>query len=507
MDFKKWLYPPLAVCCLAALIQRLFAKDALPDPHSEQTSFDAIESYLEGQMRRLKIPGCALAIVDGDRIVHQRGYGLARPGGEAPTPQTPFVLGSTTKSITALAIMQLVEADKVELDAPVRRYLPWFRVADSDASVQMTVRHLLNQTSGLPGIPGMVNLSNLDCDPDAAERQARALSTLKLSNPVGAKFEYSNLNYNLLGLIIEAACGETYQDYIQRHIFAPLEMSRSYSLLAEAKANGLAVGHRYWFAQPIPEYDLPLPRGSMASGQLISCAEDMAQYLIAHLNGGGYKGKQLLSSAGMDELHRGVAEQRLMGKLIASYGMGWFATTVDQVEVVSHGGNVPDFSSYIAILPEQKKGVVLLLNSDHYGLPVILPEVGDGLAALLAGLQPPPIQLGFIPWLMRALPLIPLLQIVGVFNTLSMIRRWNQAGSPRPRGKRLWLQHILLPLIPNMSLAALRAALHSNGLIRYLRLYNPDFAWIIDICGRFANIWAYQRTWLILKTLRKNPQE
>ncbi len=86
--------------------------------------------------------------------MHLRGFGRARPGGEAPTPQTPFFIGSLTKSFTALAVMQLVEAGKVELDAPVQRYLPWFRVADPQASAQMTVRHLLNQTSGLPVLPG-----------------------------------------------------------------------------------------------------------------------------------------------------------------------------------------------------------------------------------------------------------------------------------------------------------------------------------------------------------------
>ena len=186
------------------------------EPAPDSGSYDAIDAYIEGQMRRLKIPGVALAIVEGDRIVYRRGFGHARPGGEAPTPQTPFVLGSTTKSFTALAVMQLVEAGKIELDAPVQRYLPWFRVADPQASAQMTVRHLLNQTSGLPMLAGMSLLADLDDSPGAAERQARALSTLKLTRPVGAAFEYSNLNYNLLGLIVEAASGESYADYIQR---------------------------------------------------------------------------------------------------------------------------------------------------------------------------------------------------------------------------------------------------------------------------------------------------
>src|SRR5512140_3007889 len=105
-------------------------------------SYKVIDDYIEQQMRRLNIPGVSLAIVEGDQIVHLRGFGRARPSGEAPTPQTPFFIGSLTKSFTALAVMQLVEAGKIDLDAPVQHYLPWFRVADPEASGQITVRHL-----------------------------------------------------------------------------------------------------------------------------------------------------------------------------------------------------------------------------------------------------------------------------------------------------------------------------------------------------------------------------
>jgi CubicO group peptidase (beta-lactamase class C family) len=150
----------------------------------DDASFEEIDAYIERQMDRLNIPGVSLAIVEGDQIVHLRGFGRARPGGEAPTPQTPFFIGSTTKSFTALAVVQLVEAGKVELDAPVQRYLPWFRVADPQASAQMTVRHLLNQNSGLPLGSGWQLLADFDDRPDVTERQARALATCKLARSV-----------------------------------------------------------------------------------------------------------------------------------------------------------------------------------------------------------------------------------------------------------------------------------------------------------------------------------
>jgi CubicO group peptidase (beta-lactamase class C family) len=464
---------------------------------------DEIGRYIEGQMRRLNIPGAALAIIEGDRIVHTRGFGRARPGGDAPTAHTLFFIGSLTKSITALAVMQLVEAGKVELDAPVQRYLPWFRVADPQASTQMTVRHLLNQTSGLPMIAGNVALADMDDRPDATERQVRALATLKIARPVGSKWEYSNLNYNVLGLIVEVASGEPYADHVRDHILVPLEMSRSYTSKAAAKQNGLARGHRHWFSLPVPAPDLPVPRGSLPSGQLISCAEDMAHYLIAHLNGGRYGDVQILSAQGIDELHRGVAEFAYGSLGSGRYGMGWFKVDLDGTTTYSHGGNVPDFSAFMALVPEQKKGLVMLFNADPYGLPMITEEVGMGMAALLAGQQPAPIQLDFVQWIMRLLPLIPLAQVVGVVATLQRLSQWRRDPASCPRGGRLWGRHLLLPLIPNLTLAAILAYLRSSGLIRFMDLFMPDLARTARMSGGFAGVWALLRTGLILRILRE----
>ena len=251
---------------------------------ANSVSFDAIDAYVEEQMRHLHIPGVSLAIVEGDRLVHLHGFGKAQPGGRPPTPQTPFLIGSLTKSITALAVMQAVEAGKIELDAPVQRYLPWFRVMDPQASAQMTVRHLLVQTSGLPASAGESILAHIDNSPGAAERQARALSSLVPAHPVGDTFEYSNSNYQLLGLIIEAVTGKAYADYVQNSILTPLRMNHSHYPDPTGAKNGLAMGHQYWFGRPVEAPDIPLPYGAMAAGLLISTAEDLAHYLIAHLN-------------------------------------------------------------------------------------------------------------------------------------------------------------------------------------------------------------------------------
>jgi CubicO group peptidase (beta-lactamase class C family) len=399
--------------------------------------------------------------------------------------------------------MQLVEAGKLELDAPVQRYLPWFRVADPEASAKMTVRHLLNQTSGLPFLSSQLALAELDDRLDATERQVRALSILKIKHSVGEKCQYCNVNYNILGLIIEAASGESYAGYIQKHIFDPLEMHHSYTQKAAALNDGLAVGYRHWFSLPFPDPHVPLPTGSLPAGLLISCAEDIARYLIAQLNEGRYGNVQILSPAGIDGMHRGVSViARWQGSVI-KYGMGWVDSDIGSTKTYNHGGNLPEYSAYMGLVPGQLKAFIVLFNADPYGLPFITDEVGTGLTALLAGQAPPPIRLDFIQWVFRLLPVIPLIQAAGVFITLGYLSRWRRIPSSRPSRGRVWRQHILLSLIPNLTLAGILAYLHTSGLIRFIDLYMPDLGWITRISGSFAAIWVFLRTGLNMQTWRK----
>lgn len=472
-------------------------------PNAGPPAYAGLDAYIETQMRRFSIPGAVLAVVEGDQIVHQRGFGRARPGGETPSPETPFFIGSLTKSFTALAIMQLVEAGKVELDAPVQRYLPWFQLADPQAAAQITVRHVLTQTSGLLMLPGFSDLGELENYPDATERQVRALATLELTRPVGAKFEYSNSNYNILGLVVEAASGETYAAYIQKQIFAPLKMKHSFTSKAAAQQNGLAVGHRYWFGIAVPIPDLQIPGGSLPSGQLISCSADMAHYLIAHLNGGRYHGRQILSDPGIEELHRPAAEIIEMGQDHGHYAMGWISQGSGTTRIVWHSGIVPDFGAFMALLPEQKKGLVLLFNANHAMLKMAFDEFGMSAAQRLAGLPASPTPWASAIWLERGLALIPILQILDVAITLKNLRRWQRSPQNQPGPARLWRQHLLLPLLPNL-LAALTLIPMRGKLRGFTQLFMPDVAWIARVWAGFGLGWSLLRTGWILRTLNKH---
>jgi CubicO group peptidase (beta-lactamase class C family) len=492
-----------AVATITGVVVSPAAAEPVAEPNPGRGAYDDLDAYLQDRTRRLNIPGAAVAVVEGEQVAHVRGFGTARSGGQAPTATTPFGIGSLTKSFTALAVMQLVEAGRIELDAPVTTYLPWFRLADQQASARITVRQLLNQTSGLPQTPGMVLLADFDDRPDATERQVRALATLTLDRAPGSSFEYSNLNYNILGLIIEAASGETYPAYLQRHVFDPLDMRHTSTSPAAARRDGLAAGHRLWFGVPVAVTNPRTPAGSLPSGQIISCAEDMAHYLTAHLHGGRYRDRQILSPAGMAELHRPAAEAMAMGISLGHYAMGWFVERQGGTTMLTHDGIMPDYFAYAAVLPERDAAMVLLANANNVMMEkTTFLEMGTGTAVQIAGEAPPKPAYDWVPWALRGLLLIPLLQVVGVALTLRRLRSWRR-GSIRRGHLGPWLVHLALPLIANLALAALPASILAAGLWSFLRLYQPDVAWLALGCGTFAAAWAGPRSWLIARTLRR----
>jgi len=506
MRINKIIFYSLAVLVgliLAIELPTSFAQGkAVPENTVDNVSYEEIDAYIEQKLKALNIPGASLAIVEGDEIVHTKGFGVTGPGGEAPSPQTPYFIGSLTKSFTALAIMHLAENGKVELDAPVQRYLPWFTLADPQAAAQITVRHMLNQTSGLSSIPGMIALGNFDDTPGATEQQARSLATFKPARPVGSAFEYSNMNFNLLGLVVEAASGETYAGYIQNHIYAPLDMQHSYTSKAAAQQDGLAVGYRMWFGYPVAAPNLPVPVGSLPSGQLIASTEDIAHYLIAQLNGGKYAGVQVLSPQGVAQMHQPATEVIAFGKKEGDYGMGWFIIEPHQKQIVFHDGEVPEYFSYMALLPEQNRAMVLLVNANEQAFNYALWALAETTALRLAGVPPQSDSWGLLPWALRSSLLLPLLQIVVIVATLRKVKRWRLGAIPRPGAVRMWLLHILLPAILNLALAATAGAILESGMLKFIMLFMGDIASVLLISGGIALVWLIVRTPLILRSLR-----
>jgi CubicO group peptidase (beta-lactamase class C family) len=344
-----------ALCSLVLLVSLLLLAGMSPLHRSAQASrnerdWHAIDEYITAKMQAPRIPGVALAIVKGDQIVYLKGYGQADSSGRPVTPQTPFLIGSISKSFTALAVIQLVEEGLVDLDAPVQQYIPWFRVADQKASAHITVRQLLNQTSGLPQI--LETQLWTEQDDGALERAVRLLSTATLSRPVGT-FGYSNANYDTLGLIVQTVSGQSYEDYVKQHSFAPLDMQKSFVSQEEARQHGMASGYRWWFGIPIP-VTLPYNRAELPSGYVISSAEDMAHFLIAQMNGGRYRDTSVLSPDGITLMHTEPVK--------GTYGMGWESVQINGRTLMNHDGGTASFQASVFFDPKARVGVFVAAN-------------------------------------------------------------------------------------------------------------------------------------------------
>jgi CubicO group peptidase (beta-lactamase class C family) len=253
-----------------------------------------VDAYIQETMKRLPIPGLAVGIVRDDQILYLQGYGTANVDGDPITPQTPFMLASVTKTFTALAVQQLAQAGKIDLDASVQTYISEFRLADEHGGATVTVRHLLEHTSGISTVEGtQPYLQSSKAKFDEALKQ---LARYRPEHEPGKHYEYSNWNYALLGEVISRASGQPYVGYMQKNVLDPLEMSHA-SYADHHTLPGVATGNLIVFGIPVP-YDEKVASAMISAGYLSASAEEMTHYLIAFLNQGEYHGKSLLTSQG-----------------------------------------------------------------------------------------------------------------------------------------------------------------------------------------------------------------
>lgn len=338
-------------------------------PSIDRDKLADAEYYLTNACRNFSLPGLAVAIVQGSEVIYSSGFGAAAPG-RPVTPQTPFILGSLSKSFTALAVMQLVEQGKVKLDASVQTYIPWFYVTGHNGSVsgdnlsaQVTVRHLLCHISGLPRYEGRDLLSGKGGK--MLEQVVRGLRFVKLikpigiTEPVGGEFQYSNLNYAVLGLLVEVVSGQSYGSYIEEHISRPLHMHTSFTSEPVAVQHGLSQGHRWWFGFPVP-FHAPYLEEAIPAAFVISSAQDMAKYLIACLE----QTDTLLSREGFRELF-GIQGIMHKSKDNFNYAFGWRVGMYEGEEMLRHGGEVSNFRADMVLLPGRNLGVVVFANANN----------------------------------------------------------------------------------------------------------------------------------------------
>ncbi|HEU5098656.1 MAG TPA: serine hydrolase domain-containing protein [Roseiflexaceae bacterium] len=437
----------------------------------------AIDRFLAAQLAAQRVPGLALAIVHYEDVVYLNGYGAAGDG-QPVTPQTQFFIASLSKSITALAVMQLAEAGAIDLDAPVRRYLPEFTLADPDHAALITIRQLLHQVGGLAdaGFPE----SLLPQPASLSERVAGLQHAQPVAAP-GVEFHYFNPNYQLLARVVEVISGQPFSSYLQTHIFAPLQMKDTFNAGTTAegmrRAERLAQGHLVVFGQPIAVRELD---GFLSGeGGVISTAADMAHFLAAQLSDGRFRGTPLASPAAIAAMHTPPRQ------LDSHYAMGWFVQSEGGTRTIEHNGVLSTFYSEAVLLPESGYGFVLLANANGANSAFVgYGEIKRGLIGLLTGAAPTsgPVSVGGIGLLMG---IVTLLGGGLALRSLLRVPVWARQA----RDQRWWrlLLGIVWLLVPGAALLALPALLvplagRSFGHAILARSMPDLFIWLA-LCG------------------------
>ncbi|MFO7678665.1 MAG: serine hydrolase domain-containing protein [Chloroflexota bacterium] len=450
-----------------------------------------IDSFVDERMDSLNIPGAALAIVREGEIVHLAGYGVANEAGDPVTPQTPFLLASLSKPVTAVAVMQLVEAGQIELDAPIQQYLPWLL-----PDTPITVRHLLHQTSGLDETQGYRR--NLEPDaPDALAASIRGLADTELNNLPGTTFEYSNSNYDVLGLLIETVTGQPYPDYIQAQIFTPLAMNNSFTALSEARAAGMSSAFYPFFGRQTNFDDrMPYTRAVQPSAGLIGSAEDMAHFALAQLQDGRYQSTQLLSPASMVALH--TPDPAISPGV--QYAMGWVVYDFDDAALpgeavpvgLSHAGDWLGYGHLMQLIPEYDLGLVLLTSGPDPHTASAISFMAFDLALLALGLEPQnyPANEDLLTRNLR--PLMTALVLLLLVNGLVAVQRLRSGTFSRRDGMLfVGLAAIDLALVGYFLFVRLPTA---NATIPLALRFQPDLGILLVVILMLTIVWGSTRS-------------
>lgn len=458
------------------------------------------EDYLRSYMTDTKAPGLAWAVIRGDEVIRQGAWGVDG-NGQAMTARTPFLLGSTSKSFTGLAVAQLAEAGRIGLDTTAATYLPWLRLGDADTARTVTVRQLLNHTSGLPPVWNSDLTDRYDNRPGGLARSVRDLAGLRPTVPAGTH-QYSDANYMILGALVEQVTGDTFGAYLRRHVLDPLGMTRSAATADEAAAIGIPAGHRYHLGRA-QRFAAPFDTAGVPYGFLAASVEDLSHYAIAQLNGGRYGDARILSAESTTRMQAGTADTGH-----GTYGLGWRNSTLDGIgaRVVWHAGATPDYFTHIVLIPESNLAVVLMTNVYGLHMDPVLSGGAFNLARILHGGTPAAASADPIhTWALIGLPAIAATLLA------ALIRSWFRLSGARPRRSRG--RTIAVTAAWTGGCAALAAAglwvvpaLFGGAGLAKLLLWMPDVGQAVIAMAAAAGALALTRLGMGIYALVKTPR-
>jgi CubicO group peptidase (beta-lactamase class C family) len=337
-----------------------------PDVQGAKRLFSA---WLDGQIAYRGLPGIAVGVVLDQDLVWAAGFGFADTATKTPmTPQTKFRMASHSKLFTATAVMQLREQGKLRLDDPVSKHLPWFKVKSAEPDdPPITIEELLTHSSGLPREAGP-HWTTLEFPTTEGLREL--MTERQAPFPPEVRWKYSNLAYAIAGMVVEAVSGQTWADYVRRHIYEPLGMNAS---SVDRNETGLAVG----YGRRMPDGSRAVnpfvdARGLAAATGITSTVEDMARFVSAQFRKGPRGGAQILGTGSLREMHR---VRVLESNWTQGNAIGFAVRKAGDKVYVSHGGSYPGYQTNTMLNLESKVGVIVLTNADDSNPAAIATEL------------------------------------------------------------------------------------------------------------------------------------
>lgn len=350
---------------------------------------EELEQKLAELIHQHGVPGAQLAVLDGESVTEVAAGVLSLRTGVPVTPDALFLPGSIGKLYTATLVMMLVDEGKLDLDKPIRTYLPDFEVRDHHARDVVTPRDLLTHTSGFDGD----HFTDTGRGDDALERYVAGCADLPQIAAPGAIWSYSNSGYSILGRIVEVLLGTTFENALRDRIFAPLGLEHTVSFADEAIVHPTSVGH-------VPDQDDPAtlvvsptwglwrafaPMGSA----VIASAGDVLAFTRLHLDGGiAPDGTRLLDAdlaASMLAQQVALVDDSVLGQ---GWGLGWILDHWGEVAVIGHDGNSIGQNAFMRVAPEERFGFCLQTNVES--ALTMYRELADWLFGRRLGVGPRP---------------------------------------------------------------------------------------------------------------------
>lgn len=335
-------------------MNRATALKRIQDP-----KFKKVCETIVAEMKRLKVPGVAIGIShEGDEF--SAGFGVTNIEHPLPvTADTLFQTGSISKTFTGTILMRLVETGKIELDSPVRAYLPKLKMADKTVAESVTVRHLLTHTGGWVG-DYFNDYGNGD---DSQEKMVRDISKLEQITPLGKFWSYNNAGFNIAGRIVEVVTGKPFEQAAQEMVLNPLGMDMTFYF-----PDDVMITHRFVVGHHMDEKKIKVSRpwaigrAGAPVGGVVSTVNDLLTYARFHMGDGrSASGKKILSAKSLKQMRTPLYPASGFDQI----GLTWFIRDVGEVNVINHGGATHGQIAGLYFVPEKQFALAVLTNSEE----------------------------------------------------------------------------------------------------------------------------------------------